>query len=187
MRFVDLKRTFIFFKPTEEIMRKISSLLFLCLFSALFSVSCSKESLGDEIKSIDHVAKENLSYMYSEMETDILQEINVYRKSKGLNDLESLSEISLEAEDHNYYMLGKGKVSHDNFGERYNALVNSVKARAVSENVAYGYHSADAVVKAWINSEGHRKNIESDYTHFGISVVEDEDGKNYFTNIFVRK
>lgn len=168
-------------------MRRRSYSLVLLLFSALLVVSCSKEALEKDLHAVDHVAKENISYTYTGIETDILEEINRYRKSKGLNDLKPLSEISLEAEDHNFYMLGKGKVSHDNFGERYTTLVNTVGAQAVSENVAFGYRSADAVVKAWINSDGHRKNIESASTHFGVSVVEDEEGKNYFTNIFVRK
>lgn len=59
--------------------------------------------------------------------------------------------------------------------------------RSVSENVAYGYRSADAVVKAWLKSKGHKENIEADNTHFGISVRQDADGRNYFTNIFVKK
>lgn len=168
-------------------MRKSSYSLILLLFSAFFLISCSKESLEKDLHAVDHVAKENLSYSYSEIETEILEEINTYRKSQGLKDLEPLPEISLEAEDHNLYMLEEGKVSHNNFGERYNALVNSIGAHAVSENVAFGYRSADAVIKAWINSDGHRKNIESHSTHFGVSVLQDEDGKNYFTNIFVRK
>lgn len=167
-------------------MGKKLSILVLVFFSALLTLSCSKESLETELHSVDHLAKESFSYIYTEIETDILDQVNTYRQLQGLEDLKPLPEISLEAEDHNYYMVEKGKISHDNFGERYNNLVNGVGAMAVSENVAYGYRTADAVVKAWINSEGHRKNIESEFTHFGISVVQDEEGKNYFTNIFVR-
>lgn len=168
-------------------MRKRLYPLLVVLFSTLFLVSCSKDSLENELHAIDHVAKEKISYTYTEIETEILKEVNNYRETRGLKSLKPLSEISLEAEDHNFYMLEKGTVSHDNFGERYNALVNTVGAKAVSENVAYGYRSADAVVRAWISSDSHRKNIESTSTHFGVSVVEDEEGKNYFTNIFIRK
>lgn len=168
-------------------MGKSTSSLILCLFSALMFVSCAKENLDEELRSVDHVAKSSVNYTYSEIETAILEQVNDYRASKNLNKLESIGEISLEAEDHNYYMLETGKVSHDNFGVRYKALVSGVGAKAVSENVGYGYRTAEAVVKAWIASEGHRKNIESNHTHFGVSVVQDEDGRNYFTNIFVRK
>ena len=53
---------------------------------------------------------------------------------------------------------------------RYQTLVKDVHAKAVSENVAYGYSSAEAVVNAWIKSEGHRENMLGDHTHFGISI-----------------
>ncbi|HEY9183816.1 MAG TPA: CAP domain-containing protein [Salegentibacter sp.] len=168
-------------------MRKSTSRFILLVFSALVLVSCAKESVDEEINSVDHIAKTSVNYIYTDIEKDILSGINEYRKEQDLKELSPLGEISLEAEDHNYYMVETGKVSHDNFGERYTALVNSIAAKAVSENVAYGYHTADAVVRAWIKSDGHRENIESNFTHFGVSVVEDEEGRNYFTNIFVRR
>lgn len=168
-------------------MRKSTTRFILLVFSVLTLISCTKDSVNEEITSIDNIAKTSVNYTYTEIEKDILFAINDYRKEQDLKELSPLGEISLEAEDHNYYMVETGKVSHDNFGERYTTLVNSIAARAVSENVAYGYHTADAVVKAWIKSDGHRENIESNFTHFGVSVVEDKDGKNYFTNIFVRR
>ena len=55
------------------------------------------------------------------------------------------------------------------------------------ENVAYVYSSAESVVNAWLNSAGHRNIIEGDYTDFDISAEQDENGKYYYTNIFIRK
>lgn len=123
---------------------------------------------------------------YSAIEIDIMDLVNEYRVSKGLNELDFKDEVSWQAEDHNFYMIRKEEVSHDGFAMRYSALAESVGAKAVSENVAFGYNSAEAVVEAWIASDGHRKNMEGDLTHFGISVKEDANGKKYFTNIFVR-
>jgi uncharacterized protein YkwD len=40
----------------------------------------------------------------------------------------------------------------------------------VSENVAYNYQSNEGVLNAWLMSDGHKENIEGDYTHFGISI-----------------
>ncbi len=167
-------------------MRKITTYITALVFSVLM-FSCAKENVDEELKSVDYVSESSVNYNYSEIESEILSEVNKYRLEKGLSELEEIGEISIEAEDHNYYMVDVGKVSHDNFGKRYEALVNGIGARAVSENVAFGYRTADAVVKAWLNSEGHRENIEKDFTHFGISVVQNEEGRNYFTNIFVRR
>ena len=38
-----------------------------------------------------------------------------------------------------------------------------------------------------LNSAGHKANIEGDFTHFGISIRTNAEGKKYYTNIFVKK
>ena len=124
---------------------------------------------------------------YSNFETEVLELVNIYRTEKGLSQLIFLDEISHQASNHNNHMIEKDEVCHHEFGKRFSALVNTVEADAVSENVAYGYRTADAVVQAWIKSKGHRENMEGKHTHFGISILEDEEGKFYFTNIFVGK
>lgn len=41
------------------------------------------------------------------------------------------------------------------------------------ENIAYGYQTAEAVVAAWLDSPGHRANIEREsFTHHGIGYVD---------------
>lgn len=166
--------------------RSIHRFLMLALCT-LTLASCAKENLDEEITAYNNVAENPVDFSYSNMEVQILDKVNAYRKSLDLPELKPLAEISLEAEDHTTYMAETGQVNHDNFGQRYTDLVNSIGAKAVSENVAFGYHSAEAVVQAWINSEGHRENIEGNSTHFGISVKQDKEGRNYYTNIFVRK
>lgn len=153
----------------------------------MFLTSCSKDSLEDNVASYNQVATTNVEYRYNALEVEILEDLNIYRKALGLSELKPLAELSVESEVHNEYMIETGAVSHDNFSQRASFIMNEVGARAVSENVAYGYRSADAVVNAWLKSKGHRDNIESENTHFGISVRQDAEGKNYFTNIFIKK
>lgn len=159
----------------------------LLIFCAFTLFSCTKDPINEELTSVDNVVKKAAIYSYTNIELDIIAEVNAYRESLGLNALQPIGDISLTAEDHSEYMATQGQVSHDNFGQRYSDLVNAIGAKAVSENVAYGYHSAEAVVKAWINSEAHKKNIIDNHTHMGISVIADDEGKNYFTHIFVKK
>ncbi|WP_289024551.1 CAP domain-containing protein [uncultured Salegentibacter sp.] len=167
---------------------KKSTLRFIVLVLLTVStVSCAKESIEEEVNSYNHTAEEKVHFDYSEIENTILKLVNEHRETLDLKPLQPIAEISFEAESHNYYMLEVGKVSHDNFGARYENLVKTVGAKAVSENVGYGYRTADAVVKAWLNSKGHKENIEGNHSHFGVSVVDDANGRNYFTNIFIRK
>jgi len=162
---------------------------FLCLtFVCVLSLSsCSKDNIVQDENNISKNIELNDNFAYSSMEIETLDAINDYRISQGLTVLHQLDDITIEAFDHTKYMVSLNVVNHDNFNNRYQNLVNEIGAKAVSENVGFGYRTAEAVVKAWINSEGHRKNIEGNYTHFGISVDQDENGKNYFTNIFVRR
>lgn len=148
--------------------------------------SCSKDTdLPEEtaIKTadlVDYVA-------YSQMELDILNAVNAHRTEMGLTILKRVDGITFQARDHNKYMIKKNEISHDNFSSRYITLVNEIGAKAVSENVAFGYGTSEGVLKGWLNSEGHKKNLEGNHTHFGISVSQDANGRNYFTNIFVRR
>jgi uncharacterized protein YkwD len=85
------------------------------------------------------------------------------------------------------YMIEKDEVSHDFFYQRKEYLAENADAIKVGENVAYGYSSAEAVVDAWIKSNGHKENIEGDYTHFEVTAEKSDNGKWYYTNIFVKK
>lgn len=152
----------------------------------MFSLtSCSKDN-DEEMNSADLATK--LSPVeYSSIEIEVLELVNAYRAQQGLSELVYLDEGSIQAASHNQHMIENDEVCHDFFGNRYQALVNSVNAKAVSENVAFGYRTAEAVVNAWIKSDGHHKNMMGEHTHFGISVKEGKDSKLYFTNIFVKK
>lgn len=163
---------------------KLLCFVFLCVFSLS---SCSKDSISEAENTAQKTADLVDNFAYSEIETEILTAVNNYRISKGLSELKKVDDITVQAEDHTFYMVEKNVVNHDNFILRYNALVQEIGATSVSENIAYGYGSAAGVVQAWIESEGHKENIEGDFSHFGIAVEQDANGRNYFTNIFVKR
>ncbi len=156
------------------------SLVFLVF---TFCISCATED--DEAI---FTSKKEVQVTYSTIENEILNLVNEYRKEKHLSILNKLNIISSVAETHTNYMVEIGEVNHDNFPERHKNLVNNAQAISVGENVAYGYSTAESVVNAWLNSDGHREIIENEsFTHFGISTQKDENGRNYFTHIFINK
>jgi uncharacterized protein YkwD len=58
----------------------------------------------------------------------------------------------------------------------------------VAENIAYNYSTSNSALIAWLNSPWHKENLDGDYTHFGISIsVNPENGKKYYTNIFMKR
>ncbi|MBQ0734063.1 CAP domain-containing protein [Aquimarina celericrescens] len=158
---------------------------FLCYIAciAFFSVSCSTKNVDDELNYTD---KEFFIPEVKSIEIEILERINDYRISLGLNSLQSSSVIKSQAYSHTVYMIEQNNMSHDYFHVRKNYLVNNAGASKVAENVGYGYSSAASVVDAWLKSDGHRRTIEGDFTNFDISVEQNSEGVLYFTNIFMK-
>ena len=76
---------------------------------------------------------------------------------------------------------------HDGFEARVKVLGKKIKnISASAENVAYSTRDAQAVVTMWLNSKGHRENIEGDYNISGISMAKGADGQIYYTQIFIK-
>jgi uncharacterized protein YkwD len=62
---------------------------------------------------------------------------------------------------------------------------NNLKYRAAGENLAYGFRTPEAVVKAWMASEGHRRNIlDPDFKYIGIGYYVNENGRIYCSQLF---
>ena len=126
---------------------------------------------------------------FTSMEQSILQEVNNYRASKRLKPLQMVELISDAALKHSKDM-GRGRVpfGHDGFDNRMDKVMGKIpNANACAENVAFGKFTAQEVVKRWIQSPGHRKNIEGNYNMTGIGVVRGKDGYPYFTQIFINQ
>lgn len=65
------------------------------------------------------------------------------------------------------------------FGYRYST---------VAENVASGQLSPDHVLRSWMRSRGHRKNIlRTDVDHMGVAFVRASDGRLFWTQLFGRR
>lgn len=122
----------------------------------------------------------------SEIEKELIVLMNEYRRSKGLGKLSVNYVAQKYASQHNTYMISINKISHDNFQERASQLSAETNAVLVAENLAKDYDNANDAFEAWLNSPGHKDNIEADFTHTGISAKKDALGNYYYTQIFFR-
>ncbi|WP_457617421.1 CAP domain-containing protein [Lutibacter sp.] len=163
---------------------KFVSLILLSVFSL---VACTKDD-SDLVFTETAETVDINSVSYSKIELEILDLVNKHRVDLGLTPLQSLTIISGVADGHTKYMIQVGQINHDNFDQRAQILMNDANAKSVAENVAYGYNSAETVVNGWLNSESHRAVIENpNFTHFGISTESNSEGRNFFTQIFIKK
>jgi len=168
-------------------MKSLALNLLLLVFTGTILLSCAGDDDGiyfGETNDLTVSAKVS----YSDMESAILTLVNEHRKSLNLNELSPLNIISSVASTHTNYMINVGELSHDNFPQRAQELIENTAAKSVGENVAYGFGTAQGVVNGWLNSVEHKKIIENpDYTHFGISTKSNSEGRNYFTQMFIDK
>ncbi|ALU74759.1 CAP domain-containing protein [Tenacibaculum finnmarkense] len=153
------------------------------VFYTLILTACSSNNDNIKSKQLDTYDETNAK----KIEIEILNQVNNYRINKGFSLLEKSEAIKFQSKKHTDYMIDKNIVSHDFFNLRKQYLNKNINAINVAENVAYGYSSAKSVVNAWIRSDGHRKNMEGNFTHFDVSAEKNPKGKWYFTNIFVKK
>ena len=61
-----------------------------------------------------------------------------------------------------------------------------VNYRGAGENIAWGQRTPEAVMQAWMNSDGHRANIlKPKFTKIGVGHYQDASGTNYWTQLFI--
>ncbi|MCA6450390.1 MAG: CAP domain-containing protein [Chitinophagaceae bacterium] len=155
-----------------------------CLVLGVGLLSCSPRTAGSLSAN---TGKETI--VVAGMENAILQYINQHRSSIGKASLKLATVASEQAYRHSRNMGNrKTGFGHEGFDNRMEAIKKNVGwISASAENVAYGKLTAREVVQGWLNSPGHRKNIEGDYLYTGIGVYQDAKGILFFTQIFYRK
>lgn len=159
--------------------------LYLCAFlAAVLLVGCTPEVEENLVTAdffIDHEYENDHEYVLQVLET-----VNEYRSSIGLSSLEEHATSEMLALSHTAYMVDQNKASHDNFFKRSDYLRDR-GAKIVSENVAYGYQSAQSALQGWLESPSHKEALEGDFTHTGIAVVRSKLGVKYYTQIFIKR
>ncbi|WP_407268321.1 SafA/ExsA family spore coat assembly protein [Radiobacillus sp. PE A8.2] len=122
-----------------------------------------------------------------QIEHQVIQLTNQERAKQGLPALTPDWELSRVARYKSQDMHDKGYFSHNSptYGSPFTMMQNfGVNYRSAAENIARGQRTPQEVVRAWMNSPGHRKNILGSYTHIGVGYVKDG---NYWTQMFITK
>jgi len=158
-------------------------ILNVLLVLVVLATSCKKKKKPNDTTSPPITSTSNRP-SDSNREAAILQLVNDYRESLGISTLRTTTLSQAQALDHTNYMVDKRLMSHDNFFERSDYLQYK-GASSVSENVAKGYLSAQAVVTGWLKSPKHKAAIESDATHTSIASIQDANSIWYDTQLFI--
>lgn len=121
-------------------------------------------------------------------ESRILQLVNAERAKTGAKPLSSNSDCTKLARMKSQDMVDKNYFSHQSptYGSPFDLLKsNNVSYMYAGENIAMN-QSADAAFKAWMNSEGHKKNIlNPNFTELGVGIAPKGNGSNIYTQLFI--
>jgi len=99
-----------------------------------------------------------------------LAETNAERRANGKGPLTYDSRLERAAVEHSNYMKRINQICHDCPGETpWGQRIRNAgyQAKSMGENVAVGYSDCPSVVRGWMGSSGHRKNILADNLHLG--------------------
>lgn len=112
---------------------------------------------------------------------------NTARKKQGQPPLKLSAKLTQAAEVHAADMAKHHQLSHT--GSDDSTVVERVKKQGyvyihVGENVADGQDTVEKVMKAWMESPGHRSNILGDFTEMGGAAVSDDGGRRYWCVVF---
>ncbi len=163
--------------------------------SAAFSEANARETY---VQLVSRMAAAATPVERPDLENQLFQLANQYRKSRGLRGLslnQSLHEASLahamDMMQHNY--MGHVASSGHDFDSRMRALRNgAMNLPSMGENAARLSHgdandsqAAQKIFQQWLNSPPHRHALASrDYVSVATGVVA-QDGKIYADQIFV--
>lgn len=124
-------------------------------------------------------------------EAKIFELTNEERKKKDAAPLKLNPALSKIARAHSENMAKQGKTTHTLDDKDFDDRVREAgyKFSALAENVGSGGNGAslEMIMKAWMDSEGHRTNLlNTDYSESGVGLARDEAGRIYVTQIFAQ-
>lgn len=124
----------------------------------------------------------------SAYEQKVVDLTNQERAKNGAPALKVDAALSKMASDKSQDMATNNYFSHTSptYGSPFDMMKQyGITYRYAGENIAMGQKTPEEVVQAWMNSEGHRKNmLNPNFTHIGVGYVSQG---NYWTQEFIGK
>jgi uncharacterized protein YkwD len=131
----------------------------------------------------------------ADLAAEVIQLTNQHRATLGLSALASSPTLTASAVWKSGHMAGHNYFSHDDAAFAPLTAPRAWSTRILNcdypsnagfgENIASGYPTAQAVMTGWLNSPGHRANIEnSSYQAIGVGVVVRASGRIEWTQNF---
>ena len=112
---------------------------------------------------------------------------NELRAKEKLNSLENSPKLTRAAQRHADDMAKHKKMGHtgsDGTAPADRVVDAGYKYRRCGENVAFGRWTPERLMKGWMDSPPHKKNILGSYSQIGVACATAEDGTSYWCVTF---
>ncbi len=128
-----------------------------------------------------------------DLTTRVVELVNQHRSARGLAQLSVSTSLTNAAIWKSRHMAKYVYMAHADpappvarsVSDRLLACGYPATSAGWGENIAYGYATADAVMQGWLNSPGHRANIENaSFRAIGVGAASSSAGRLYWTQEF---
>jgi len=144
----------------------------------LIAVLLEEQRIPDDLRAVERAA---------------IEAVNAVRLEHGLSELEFREELADVARRHSEDMAKRDFFSHDSPNKtdaKQRVSAAGLQFRRMGENLfqCQGVDDpVEAAVSSWMESPGHRENILTpEFEQTGIGLVVDEEGRFFFTQLFMR-
>ena len=139
----------------------------------------------------NNTSNDSITGEFAAFQKEVVRLVNVERQKQGLGKLSLNAKLSNVATLKSQDMINKNYFDHTSptYGSPFDMMKQfNISYKTAGENIAKGQKTPAEVVKAWMNSQGHRENIlNKNYTEIGIGVAKDANGTLYWTQMFIGK
>lgn len=122
----------------------------------------------------------------AEFKAEVIRLVNIERKKAGAPAVNAMNELAEAADVRAKESAKSFSHTRPNNTRSFTVLGEfSLNYRAAGENLAYGFKTPEALVKAWMDSKSHRANILNPiFTYLGIGYYKNENGRIYASQLF---
>jgi uncharacterized protein YkwD len=164
-----------------------TSLGVLVLLAAALLVAPLPAATSAPAGDADRVASHH-SVRVVTLKDKVIRLVNNKRAAHGCGAVEKNGALGRAAQRHTKRMADANTLSHQLAGEAYFATRirrAGYHGSPVGENIAFGPTTAAGVMRAWMHSAPHRRNIlKCAYTHIGVGFARSAAGAAYWTQDF---
>jgi len=121
----------------------------------------------------------------------VIEITNLRRDENDVAPVRTNADLNWAAQLHSQDQADRDVMSHtgsdgSNAGQRISR--QGYRWITYGENVAAGYPTASAVMRGWMNSAGHRRNIlHPGFKDIGVGLATSDDGTRYWTMVLASR